>query len=115
MIVATFVDVFPSAELWLNRPDPRLVGTLALTAYAGTGPAPGERTAAEQSQDFRGLTFVCDSQILKAWSAGALLNSDEFPRIEFSAALTVFHPPEQRESDMRKLISELRQTYAGAD
>ncbi len=109
MIVATFLDVFPAAELWLNRPDPRALGGLGLVAFAGDGPTPAVRAAAEASAFFPALQYLCGSQALRRWSAGALLNSDDFPRIEFSAAVSRFRSAEHLR-EMRSLISQLDQT-----
>ncbi|MEE8522394.1 MAG: fused MFS/spermidine synthase [Thermoanaerobaculia bacterium] len=108
MIVATFLDVFPSAELWLNRPDVRALGSLALVAWAGGEPTPGERVdVAQSSARFVGLEYLCGADVLARWSSGAPRNSDEWPRVEFSAAVSRFKKGGHVE-EMRSLITELR-------
>ena len=108
MISATFLDVFPSAELWLNRPDVRALGSLALVAWADGRPTPTDRVdVARSSANFEGLEYVCGADVLARWSSGALRNSDERPRIEFSAAVSRFDKGGHVDA-MRSLITELR-------
>ncbi len=108
MITATFLGVFPQAELWLSRPDVQALGSLALVAWIDGEPSPVERAAiARASTDFAGLEYVSGADVLKRWSSGALINSDERPRIEFSAAVSRFQKGGHVE-EMRSLITELR-------
>ena len=107
MILATFLGVFPEAELWLSRPAREGLGSLALVSSAGLLPSPA-RGVAERSTSFPGLEYLCGQTALARWSAGALTNSDEFPRLEFSAAVSRFRSREN-EVEMREAISQLRQ------
>jgi spermidine synthase len=108
MIAATFLAVFPAAELWLNRPDPRGLGTLALVGWAGgSGPPPAARQAATRSRRFPGLQLLCGTRALREWSAGARLNTDDFPRLEFSAAVSRF----QKSRHLREMRTALAALY----
>jgi len=108
MIVATYLEVFPAAELWLNRPDVRALGSLALVGWADGEPTPTDRVeVARSSASFSGLEYVCGADVLERWSSGARRNSDEWPRIEFSAAMSRFKKGGHVE-EMRSLITELR-------
>lgn len=114
MIVATFLAVFPGAELWLSNPDPRGMGTLALVAVAGDGPPPAARAAAAGSRRFPGLELLCGAPALRAWSAGARTNTDDVPRLEFSAAVSRFEKGRHL-SEMGSALAELRQAGQPSD
>jgi spermidine synthase len=103
MIAATFLAVFPAAELWSNRPDPRGMGTLALVGWTGGGPPPAARQAAARSRRFPGLRLLCGARTLREWSAGVPLNTDDFPRLEFSAAVSRF----QKSRHLREMTAAL--------
>jgi hypothetical protein len=107
MIVATFLAVFPAAELWLSTPDPRGMGALALVAWAGAGPPPAARQAAARSRRFPGLQLLCGARPLREWSAGARTNTDDVPRLEFSAAVSRFQK-DRHLSEMRAALAGLR-------
>ena len=78
-VAATFSDVFEDAELWLNRTQPRrpLLGLVGFRDRPAAGPRP---------QKIDEMIRVCGAPVLRAWSASAPRNTDDFPRIEFSAA-----------------------------
>lgn len=107
MIAATFLAVFPAAELWSNRPDPRGMGTLALVGWTGAGPPPAARQAAARSRRFPGLQLLCGTRTLREWSAGARLNTDDFPRLEYSAAVSRFQKSRHL-SEMTSALAALR-------
>ncbi|HEX6900177.1 MAG TPA: fused MFS/spermidine synthase [Thermoanaerobaculia bacterium] len=108
MIVATFLAVFPAAELWLSDPGPRGgMGTLALVAWDGAGPPPGARRAAAESRRFPGLALLCGPRALREWSAGARTNTDDFPRLEFSAAVSRFRK-DRNLGEMNAALAALR-------
>ena len=96
-IAATFLAVFPEAELWLGDPDMMypVVGLLGRM-----GPArihvPGIRHRLQRTEVSRGLAFGNDAitllcaylmggRELAEYADGAPLNTDDRPRIEFSA------------------------------
>ena len=78
-IAATFSDVFEDAELWLNRTQPSrpLLGLVAFRGRPAGKPRP---------QRIGEMIRICGAPVLRAWSASAPRNTDDFPRIEFSAA-----------------------------
>ncbi len=78
-VAATFSDVFEDAELWLNRTQPSRP-LLALVGFRGR---PAAKPRAQQIGE---MIRVCGAPVLRAWSASAPRNTDDFPRIEFSAA-----------------------------
>jgi spermidine synthase len=88
MIVATFMDAFPSTTLWLNMPKPRFP-FLGLVGYvdANAGPSRADRQRVAGSTVFPFLGYVCGPAALKEWAASAPRNSDEFPRVEYGAAV----------------------------
>ena len=107
MIVATFLDVFPNASLWLNIPNPRGPPILGLVGYAnaGAGPSPADRRRVASSSTFRGLRYVCGVESLQDWAASAPRNSDVFPRVEYAGA-SRFGGREHRRR-MQELIRDL--------
>jgi spermidine synthase len=107
MITATFLEVFPAAELWLSQPASDGLGSLALVSSSGPQPSP-TRGSAESSTAFPGLRYLCGARTLERWSAGAPYNTDEFPRLEFSGAVTRFRAQENA-VEMAEAISRLRE------
>ncbi|HEY8154749.1 MAG TPA: fused MFS/spermidine synthase [Myxococcota bacterium] len=79
IVAATFSDVFQDAELWLNRTQATrpLLGLVGFRGRSAAGPRP---------QRVGEMIRVCGAEVLRAWSASAPRNTDDFPRIEFSAA-----------------------------
>jgi spermidine synthase len=78
-IAASFGDVFERAELWLNETQRtrELLGFVGYHAPVREGAHP-ERIDA--------MSRLCGADVLRAWSASARRNTDDFPLIEFSAA-----------------------------
>jgi spermidine synthase len=101
IIAATFLDVFPKAELWRYG----FQGAALVGRAEGAAP-PLDRAAAESSERFAGLTPVCGPETLASFTSGAPRNTDAYPRIEFSAAVTRFAHGGSRRA-MRDTLSRL--------
>ena len=88
MIVATFQDVFPSTTMWLDIPSPRWP-ILGLVGHADPEamPTQADRQRVETSTAFRHLRYVCSRVALERWAGSAPRNSDEFPLVEYGAAV----------------------------
>jgi len=78
-LATTFGDVFEDAELWLNQTQP----SRPLLGLVGHRGRPASRP---QPEKIGAMIRVCGAPVLRAWSASAPRNTDDFPRIEFSAA-----------------------------
>jgi spermidine synthase len=78
-LAASFTAAFDDAELWLNRTEP-LRPTLGFVGRRGRTPADEQRTEVDE------MSRVCGPELLREWSRGAPLNTDDVPVIEFSAA-----------------------------
>jgi len=121
IIVATFTDAFPDAQLWLNR----IQEGRPLLALVGRAPGGGERSAGPPGPDGRlaadpplsRITFVCDGPALRRWAASAPRNTDDHPIIEFSAAATRLDRPAGEQRRMLALLARLAREAgsAGAD
>ena len=96
-LAATFLAVFPEAELWLGDPDMAypVVGLLGRIGPARIEVA-GIRHRLQRIEVSRGVAFGSDAitlfcaylmggRELAEYAAGAPLNTDDRPRIEFSA------------------------------
>ena len=97
IIAATFLEVFPDAELWLGDPDMMypVVGIVG-RERASRIEVPRLRQRLQDGNVSRGLVFGNDEtsllcaflmggRDLAEYAAGAPLNTDDRPRIEFSA------------------------------
>jgi spermidine synthase len=98
-IAATFSDVFEDAELWLNRTQPSrpLLGLVGFRGRPPGGPRP---------QKIGEIIRICGAPVLRAWSASAPRNTDDFPRIEFSAASSHLV---RTTADSRAVLAAVRQ------
>lgn len=108
MIVATFLDVFPSTTLWLDMPTPRWP-LLGLVGYADADaiPSRADRQRVARSIVFPFLRYVCGPAALQRWASSAPRNSDEFPRVEYGAAVAGrFHRGENL-TELHRLLYEL--------
>jgi spermidine synthase len=99
-VAATFGDAFQDAELWLNPTQPSRP-LLGLVGYRGR---PGSRL-----QQVGEMIRICGAQVLRAWSASAPRNTDDFPRIEFSAASSHLT---RTAADARSVLAAVRQLRA---
>jgi spermidine synthase len=76
---ASFTAAFDDAELWLNGTQ----RTRSLIAFVGFR----ERASTQEPPTRVGpMSRVCGAELLREWAAGAPLNTDDFPFVEFSAA-----------------------------
>jgi spermidine synthase len=98
-LVATFTAAFDDAELWLNSTQ-RERPLLALVGYRG-------RTGAGPEQVGK-MRRICGAEPLRVWSAGAPLNTDDFPFIEFSAGMSHHRPAAARTRDVSAAVEWLR-------
>jgi hypothetical protein len=98
-LAATFGDVFDDAELWLNQTQPSRP-LLGLVGYRGR---PAGRPRPEKVGE---MIRVCGAAVLRAWSASAPRNTDDFPRIEFSAASSHLT---RTAAETRAVLSAIRQ------
>ena len=108
IIAATFADVFPTAELWLY--DDQATPALALVGYAdirpdGCDPAPGGSPGRPENGR---LKLVCKAARIRAWGRDAPLNTDEFPRIEYSAAISHLLRKPRDTADLVNAIMQLQ-------
>ena len=105
MITATFLDVFPTASLWIN-PSNAQTPILALVSH-DSGDLE-RRSAVESSTIFPGVEYVCDAETLRSWSGSAPRNTDEYPRIEFRAAASHFTKGTRHLADILRVVETLR-------
>jgi spermidine synthase len=77
-MAASFLSAFDDAELWFNETQPGW----PLVAFVGFRERPPGRALERVAR----MSRVCGAELLREWSAGAPLNTDDFPFIEFSAA-----------------------------
>ena len=98
-LAATFTDVFEDAELWLNRTQPARP-LLGLVAFRGR---PASRPRLQRIGE---MIRVCGAPVLRAWSGSAPRNTDDFPRIEFSAASSHLV---RTAADSRAVLAAVRQ------
>ena len=99
-IVATFLTVFPNGTLWLvGDADVLLLGsTEPLDARIGGIPEAMKRTGVAADLATVGVAgpfaltslFVAQGDQLKAWAAGAPLQTDDRSRLEFSGPRSIF-------------------------
>ena len=101
IVAATFTDEFQAAELWLNRTQPARP-LLGLVAFRGR-PA-----SAPRQQRVGEMVRVCGAEVLRAWSASAPRNTDDFPRIEFSAASSHLVRTAAESRAVRAAVRQLR-------
>ncbi len=105
MITATFLDVFPTASLWIN-PSNAKTPILALVSH-DSGDLE-RRSAVESSTVFPGIEYVCDAETLRSWSGSAPRNTDEYPRIEFRAAASHFTKDARHLAGILRVVETLR-------
>jgi len=103
-LAASFTAAFDDAELWLNAIEPGRP-LLAFVGFRG-------RSAATPSE-LGGMTRVCGSEALRAWSRSAPRNTDDFPVIEFSAAASHHGSAAGRVREVMDSIEALRSASAG--
>jgi spermidine synthase len=111
-LAASFTAAFDDAELWMNatqrgRPLVALVGFNGRTA-AGAG-----KTRVDK------MSRICGADVLREWSQGALLNTDDRPFIEFSAAASHLGPISKKTQAVSEAVDKLRaeqhERWLGAD
>jgi spermidine synthase len=100
-IAASFTAAFDDAELWLNTLD-RSRPLLAFVGFQGRG------ASAELGPELTGITRICGSEVLRAFSQGAPRNTDDFPFVEFTAAATHYRSPSRRAEEVMAAVAELR-------
>jgi spermidine synthase len=98
-IAASFLAAFGGAELWLNETQPRR-RLLAFVGYRGR--------AGSDREELGALRRLCGTEVLRAWSAGAPRNTDDFPFIEFSAARSHLQPAVSRNREIVAAVDWLR-------
>ncbi len=99
-IVATFLTAFPDGSMWLvGDADVLLVGTtgpldarVAGLAAAWQRPGVAQDLASVGAMDPFAVTslFVAQGEALSAWANGALLQTDDRARLEFSGPRSIF-------------------------
>jgi hypothetical protein len=99
-MAASFTTAFDDAELWLNetqygRP---------LVAFVGFRERPQER---RMLAAVGRMSRVCGAALLQEWAAGAPLNTDDFPFIEFSAAASHLGPTAARTRALEEAVAAL--------
>jgi len=78
-MAASFGKAFDDAELWRNETQV----SHSLIAFVGFR---GRTAASEQRTQVGAMRRICGAELLREWTQGAPLNTDDFPIIEFSAA-----------------------------
>ncbi len=100
-IAASFISAFDDAELWLNTLD----GGRPLLAFVGfQGRSPNAIAPPPTS----GLVKICGRKVLREWSQGAPLNTDDSPIIEFSAAANRYGSVQRRLQGVMAAVERLR-------
>jgi hypothetical protein len=65
------------------------------------------------------MSRVCGTELLREWSAGAILNTDDRPFIEFSAAASHLGSVSKKTREVSKAVDKLRaeqhERWLGAD
>src|SRR4029453_2794236 len=89
------------AELWLNTLD-RSRPLLAFVGFQGRG------ASVEPDPELTGITRICGSEVLRAFSQGAPRNTDDFPFVEFTAAATHYRSPSRRAEEVMAGVPEGR-------
>jgi spermidine synthase len=99
-LTASFTAAFDDAELWINQTQ---VGRMlvALVGFRG-------RTAASDTTRIGKMERVCSAEVLREWSAGATLNTDDRPFIEFSAAASHLGSVGRKARAVHAAIGQLR-------
>ena len=98
-LTASFTTAFDDAELWRN--DTQRAGRCSRSS------ASGERAGAGPTRVDR-MSRVCGAELLRRWSAGAVLNTDDRPFIEFSAAASHLGSAGARAREVASAIDWLR-------
>jgi spermidine synthase len=83
IIAATFASEFPEVSLWAHRP---ARGRVVLALVGSSSPHLERFRRGEQWDRYPNLTLVCGTNALRSWSAGARLNTDDLPLLEYIAA-----------------------------
>lgn len=111
IIAATFLSEFREASLWVHR-SPRGRPLLALvgSSAAHRGPA----RMGEAWRRYPNLAWVCGTNVLRRWSAGSRLNSDDLPLLEYLAARRHFGVVE-RVGRMNRLVDVLARKQRRAE
>jgi spermidine synthase len=100
-LAASFTTAFDDAELWTNatqrgRPLVALVGFHGRTAVGAKTTRVGK------------MSRVCGAEVLREWSAGATLNTDDRPFIEFSAAASHLGSVRRKTREVSEAVDRLR-------
>jgi len=99
-MAASFTAAFDDAELWLNEMQPGR----ALIAFVGFRERAAERRTLERVGE---MSRICGAELLREWAAGAPLNTDDFPIIEFSAAASHLGATAARTRELNEAVARL--------
>jgi len=99
-MAASFTAAFEDAELWLNTTE----RGRALIAFVGFR---GRTSASEQRRQVGEMSRVCGAELLREWAAGAPLNTDDFPIIEFSAAASHLGATGAKTKELTEAVAQL--------
>lgn len=103
MITATFSSVFQETSLWVYRgPPPRLL----LALVGSSSPHLEQLSRSGEWVQYPNLGLVGGTNLLRRWSAGSPLNTDDLPLLEFIAARRHFGVVE-RTGEVNRLVNGL--------
>ena len=94
IVVATFLDVFPDAELWITRKS----GPVPLLGLVGQAVGKSGRHPRLGTRNSPFLGRFCSAQTLKLWAESADRNTDDRPIIEYRAARAHLKAPRRKNS-----------------
>jgi spermidine synthase len=111
-LAASFAAAFDDAELWMNATQ-RGRPLIALVGFNGRTAAGAGTTRVDK------MSRVCGAEVLREWSAGAILNTDDRPFIEFSAAASHLGSISKKTHEVGEAVDKLRaeqhERWLGAD
>ena len=99
-MAASFTAAFDDAELWINETQ-RGRTLIAFVGFNGRTPVAGQHTRVGA------MRRVCGAELLREWSSGAPLNTDDFPFIEFSAAASHLGATGAKTRELAEAIARL--------
>jgi spermidine synthase len=99
-MAASFTAAFEDAELWLNASE----SGRTLIAFVGFR---GRTSASEQRRQVDEMSRVCGAELLREWAAGAPLNTDDFPIVEFSAAASHLGATAAKTRELTEAVARL--------
>jgi spermidine synthase len=119
MVIATFAEVFPRGQVWMGA-----AKDLLLLGWKGEGPASRMpqrledvwRQMPEVRADLQAMgvatplafygRYVCDLEDLRSWRAGARLNTDDLPLLEYRAPRNLYRS--EQDLGLRRALMQYR-------